>query len=765
MKSLRWLGLHARGTVRRRHLFAVGVLGGAVSIAASLLAIVDGLWLRPLPFGDPDRLVRVSSVTEWNRRATAAQLAEMAEALANDPRVVASARAVEGELSERRSFELDEGGLFNYRVTPSFFSVLGIAPSRGRVLLESDIAREIVPAVIADSLWRSRWGSDPAIIGRIVELGATRLEIVGVMPSGFTFPFGTSLWTPLGDSGPLIPTLVRLADDVPLTALAQAYRSLDFIPLEEFYRPQQHAAVTFIAISSAILFLTVVANLMALRVVDLTRRIRDDSIRQSLGATAKRLSLDTGLRVAALTGAALLLAWIVIPSIVPFVTARLPLGLARHTDISYTWRTIFCSVALALAGAIAFHWPANRRDVAGQAAQRRGVRHSMSFHALIVALLVAAGTALTYVAILATVSVGNLQRSELGFEPTDVLEVQFPRRLADQTGDRQRVLHQRWLEIQDLPAVVSVALASGRPLMPSWIAGTARIPGNPACEPATVRVNYVTPDYFRTLQVRILAGDVFGSSAAASGLHASALPPDLLLPAVVNEALIRHWRSCGAAIGAGIQVTSFRGQIVAVAGDTVDSDPREAAEPLVYFPAFTGMGSVLLVKHVGSGDGGDRALIQHLSRTFPGADVTPLTSDVVRMQAADRGRAFALQFFCGLSLLVAAAGLIVNQAALIENRRHEFALRLALGADAHHVRRRIVLPAALGTLAGTPAGVLLGIASGRLGESLLVGVPAVYDRGVYGVVTMAAAIALGVAASGVPAVLRISPATALKETP
>jgi hypothetical protein len=378
---------------------------------------------------------------------------------------------------------------------------------------------------------------------------------------------------------------------------------------------------------------------------------------------------------------------------------------------------------------------------------------------------VAAGAALAYVAALATVSAASLERVELGFEPANVLDVSFPRRLPGDDDGRETAF-QRSLDVRDLPGVVSTALASGRPLRPSFLAGTARVVGNPACEPTTVRVNYVTPGYFRTIGVRMRDGEAFGSPVAgAPGVESSTPAAGFGAQTVVNEALMRVWRACGAALGTRIQVISFVGTIVAIAGDTIDRDPREPPEPQVYFPGSPDSGNMLLVKHGAGAQGDDRLLRQALARMFPGADVTPLSADVARARRADRGRALALRLFCGLSILLAALGLLANQTAMLDNRRREMALRLALGADVPHLRRRVIIPAAAGAAVGAPAGVAIGIACGRLGEALFFGVSAVHVPALVSIPVAAAAIAVSVALYGARAVSRLSPSSILNEAP
>jgi ABC-type antimicrobial peptide transport system permease subunit len=183
----------------------------------------------------------------------------------------------------------------------------------------------------------------------------------------------------------------------------------------------------------------------------------------------------------------------------------------------------------------------------------------------------------------------------------------------------------------------------------------------------------------------------------------------------------------------------------------------------VYLPASQDSGRLLLVKHDSRGQHEERFLMQALALMFPGANVMPLSADVARARQADRSRALALQLFCALTVLLAALGLLANQAALLDTRRRELALRLALGADLPHVRRRIVMPSALGALAGAPAGVLIGVGCGRIGESLFVGVSAIYVPGMVTVPMAAAAIAVSVALYGARAVDRLSPASILSE--
>lgn len=146
---------------------------------------------------------------------------------------------------------MGEEGLYNYRVTPSFFRVLGVAPALGRALGEDDAAQtDIVPAIIAYSMWRSRWGGDPDVIGR--------------------------------------------------------------------------------------------------------------AIRRSLGATPIQLAAETGARIAVLAAVVIAVGWLAVPPLMRLAVAQLPPELFRHTEAIYSWRTVAGSIALALAGVLAFHLSAAR---------------------------------------------------------------------------------------------------------------------------------------------------------------------------------------------------------------------------------------------------------------------------------------------------------------------------------------------------------------------------------------------------------------------
>src|SRR5688572_30818725 len=177
----------------------------AVAVAANtaLFSVFDGLLFRPLPYRDADRLVGIRLPTD--PPLSAADRRETIEALAATPLLTEHASERPTALFGAEGVDqISDWGLRVSLVTPSLFPLTGTDPILGRTLTNDDLRGRPRRVVLGHDLWRARFGADPGVVGRVVDLpgmlGRERLIVVGVMPAGFDFPGGTNLWVGLPGS-------------------------------------------------------------------------------------------------------------------------------------------------------------------------------------------------------------------------------------------------------------------------------------------------------------------------------------------------------------------------------------------------------------------------------------------------------------------------------------------------------------------------------------------------------------------------------------
>lgn len=797
-----------RHTVRRlRHspgFTASVILTLALGIGASvaMFTVVNAVLLRPLPYPHPDRLVELLPGENANI-ALATDVSERApdiEAWTGLSGWTLTLTGV-GEPAAIQTQMVDAG----------FFRVFGVQPILGRAFRRSDRNPDRSDVVILSwSLWQSRFGGDPSIVGRRLALDGDRHRfrtVIGVMPRGFRGPTALDgsdfeAWAPLSvapgrtvatDSTWYVNTIVgRMRPGATAEGVATEVRAT----MEKLHdrfpgiidRDAVRAAGASGVLASMVgdvsrplwillgavglVLLLLCANLANLLLARGERRRRELAVRSALGAGRGRLVRDQLLEslVVSLLGCAAGIG--VARLILSALRVSRISGLPRAGSLPLDPRVLAFAVGIALACAVGFGLlPALRassgavRTGLGEGARSEGSRSGRRLGRALVAVEVALALMVVTGAGLLLGSLRALRSVDPGLDVHHVMDIRLepPGQVySGGNGSRARAFYSELqARLGALPGVESVGASQLLPLtagnwsFPYLAEGHAPPQGAPLPS-ANFRV--VTPGYFRTLAIPLLAGRLLGPDDRADGAPVG----------LVNATMARKLWPGESAIGKEIKLFGsdpFR--VVGVVGDIHQRSLREAPRPEIYRPLaqypWAGMDVFLRTK------GDPTALLGAVERTLhdvapdvPVARTRRMEDVLTDSLARERFFAGVLAFFALLALVLGAVGVYGVMAYQVAGRHGEFGVRMALGATPGRVLRRALGDGLLPVGAGIAVGLAGTLASARLLSSLLYGLTPTDPETVAG----AAAILVGVAtaATWIPArrAARVEPATVLR---
>jgi putative ABC transport system permease protein len=756
-----------RSLRRRPLLFIVAASALALGIGAStaVFSVVDAVLLRPLPFADPGRLVLLwQSIPEAHAPYVAVSYPYFLQMRARSKSI--AGMAAMPNINSGFTFGGREPVRVQGRiVTGNFFDVLGARPLLGRTFRE-DEDRVGVPRVVVVShgLWQRRFGGDPALMGRTLEVDGTPMTVIGVMPREFRYPAGAELWTPLV---PVIPEVVEKANVqwavligrlAPGAILEQTRQELDAFNAEQVQRftpssPPVKVVLTPLArdwfgssrpallvLLGAILLVLLLAcaNVSALLLARAAVRQREIAVRLALGASRARLVRQLLFESALIALAGGLAGTVLAIWGLDALIALVPADVPRLQDAVIDPRVLAFSLALTITSAFAaglvpallasktslMEVLAEGARSAGAATRQARARAVLVGTEAAVALVLLAGAGLL------TRTFQNLRHLELGFDPHNVLtaEMARPRGKYEKPEERRQLYRTLVERLDAIAGVEASAVVSQRPLMgpegwdwPFLLEGQSAAEGerNPA-----LNLQMATPGFFRAMRMPVRRGRAFDERDTPGG------PPVV----VISEALARRAWPGQDPIGKRIQVpmpsvpyTPTWMTVVGVVGEAryrelqmtrldfymsylQSEDPinqlvvRTTGDPLALTPAV-------------------RAAVRSIDRELILTDVGSMTA---RVDAALGGARFGMQLLSGfalMALLMAALGIYGVVAFVVSRRIREVGIRMALGARAADVLRLVLRQGMMPVLIGLAAGLVASLALGRLSARLLFGVP------------------------------------------
>ena len=757
----------------RRATIALTIALGVAALTTAF-AVVDAAVIRQPPFPEAERLVMLylqrnpPNEPPRNERWSFARF-EMLRRLQTSFEDTASYSPASITLSTNNE---DAGLSYVERVSAAYLPMLGARVAQGRLIRDEDDdpARPAAVAVIAHEFWTSRFGSDPAILGRTIRLNGVPLAVIGVLQPGFTGMSGRSVaWVPRTISAQIsyaeymttnqnfIPTIARLKPGVTLDAArgelaalgAQINRALPSNPTNPDERvtatavPLNIARVESSVRRSVLVLIGAVALLHLLACINVVNLLlgraaakrREYAVRLALGSSARRLfahSLTDGFTLAAVGGAlGVVIAWwattVVTPPPSQWISS---FGIMAPFDApAFSMREVVFGAAVALVTAtlvaLAPALVALRVDVMrGLASQSRGVAGSAlsirrpTVRGVIVSLEAALAALLVVASGLLLDSVQRMRRVDIGVEPDRVLAFWIIPSEARVPPPTAPAFIGRIVDaIAHVPGVESVSVDGGAPLAGS-ASSTLYIAGRPRPErgqaPPITR-HYVGPDHFQTLGIPLRRGRVFTASDTIDANRVAVISETAARRFWPNEDPIgqRVWFGGGSNFDSPERSAEIVGIVADVRYQPFDR-PFNAASFYTAFMQFTFAPRMVFVKTPGDPMSSLPAVRQAVASVEPELalqDPRPLADLVSGSWARRRFDAMLFGGFGIAALLLAASGVFAVLAYSVETRRREFGIRIALGAGrprviSHVLREGMVFPA-IGLAAGIGAAVWL----------------------------------------------------------
>lgn len=791
---------HTLRLLRRAPAFTVAVVAVlALGIGATTAAfqLVYSALLAPLPYPESDRLVMV-----WEHNLTRGR----ARNVINPGNYFAwSTRSTSIEMSgvfgQRIGNLSGDGGapeeLRGLAVEPQILGMVGARPIAGRLFVEGDAAPG-APAtvVIAEGLWRRRFGGAADAIGRTVVMNGEPATIIGVLPADFTLVgFRGEFWRPAvlppeartSFRGRSLLSLARLRPGVSPAAAQQELAAvfgglvdehpefntgwtLNVVPLREQLASETRPALWVLFGAVVAVLLIACANVAALLLVRANARRHEMAVKVSLGARpihlARQLFLETALLVAAggLLGALLArgLARVVATTArdvgVPLVSDGTLGGAALAFAVAATAVTaVACGLGPVLGARRASVGDALREGGRGGVGGRQRLRGWLVAGEVAAATLILSGAALLGRSYLA------LQDVDPGFEPRQVLTARVSRLGPAAQRTEVTFANDVVARLRTLPGVTAAAVTSFLPLDGNPGIGSSFMladrPEPPAGERPVADYRPVSPGYFATLRIPLLQGRDFTDADMA----------DRPRVAIVNAAFVRLLSADVSPLGRRLADSLGETQeIVGVVGDVTLASLDAEQRPTIYLPfAQLPVGALTFVVRSAGAEAQAlgltvAAVIREVDPNQPVSDVRPLDDVVSRSLVRPRVASAALGLFAAAALLLAAIGVYGVVAYGVSQRRAEFGVRLALGAQPGDVVRLVLRQSLVMVLGGVLAGAVLAVPLSATLRSLLFGVgPG--DPGTLAAVA-ALLVAAGLLASYVPARVgtRVDPVSALR---
>lgn len=797
---------YALRTLRKSPGFAavcVLTLGLGVGACTAIFSVVNGVLLRPLPYPNHDRLVRIGEQHAGNGCGLCGNFGNVTYANFND--LERATRSVEN-LSAFREWLFNFTGSGEPEQTPgalvsgNFFAALGTAPILGRVLLpEDDIPRgDNHVAVLSYSLWQRRFASDRGIIGKTLRINAENYRVVGVMPRGFDYPQKSQVWCPLVPHGEArnnrrahLLTVVadvrsgqtfagaqseiagigqriekqNAAQDPDMTLVTVALKKNIVAPVQP--------ALLVLLFAVGLLLLMACANLANLLLARAASRAKEFALRSALGAGRSRLvrQLLTESFAVAIFGSALgfaIAAWSL-----QFISALDSQDLPRFGELRLDWRVFVFAMGIAtLSGLLfgvapAFSGAKTDLNLALKegASVALGGRRRGAGQALIVPQFALAALLLVGAGLVAN-SFVRLLRVNPGFRHDGVLAAELflsPTEYPERDVRGAMMLQQMLEHVRAIPGVRSAGLVTALPITGGadtdfFIEGR---PLPPANDEPSADIRSADPDYFRTMGIPLLAGREFNAADTATSNRVM----------VINETMARIYWPNANPIGQRVTMKDWgpplTGEIVGVVGDVKANGLDTAVMPMIYWSYF--QFPQLFNSIVVRADGDPQPLIPavktaiwSVNKNQPISQMATMADVLSESLARRRLYMILLGVFAASALLLAAVGVYGMVSHSVSQRIREMGIRIAVGAEKGDVMRMVLGQGARVAILGIATGILAALALTRLMASLLFGVSATDPLTFLVVTAVLTLVALG--ASFLPArrATRVDPVVALR---
>jgi putative ABC transport system permease protein len=751
---------------------AVAIVTLALGIGATtaIFSVVNTVLLQPLSYPNPDRLVElvwttadgianVASIPKFN---VWRQQTQVFDSVAAYDFAGPGINLTGGDRPEQ---------LKGIRVSADYFRVFGAPMAIGRTFT-ADEDRSGGPAVvvISNALWRSRFGRDPQIINRTIDLGGEPYVVVGVLGPTFTSDPKNDVWLPLKpdpnsvDQGHYLRATGRLKPGVPIErakvamklaadqfkqkfpkALSGPKDSFSVVPLRDSVIGDVRFGLLLLFGAVALVLLIACVNVANLLLARATIRRREMAIRSAMGASRSRLAwqLLTESVLLSLAGAILGIGigYLGVRALLAMNPGDIPRIGENGDAVSLDWRVLLFTFTVAVLTGILFGLlpalTASRSDITGTlresgARAGGGMRHN-KIRSILVVTEVALALILLIGAVLLIRTFGALRGVNPGFDAHNVLTMDMSLAGArfEKAAAVDRLERDGRHRLESLPGVVSAALTCCLPLeggysLPFTIEGQAP-------KDAEAQWVSVSPHYFDVFRISINAGRPFTERDNGAGSRV----------VIVNEEFAKKFFAKGDGLGSRVTIGKEVGpefdepprEIVGIVGDVrqgLDQPPT----PTMYVPiAQVNDGIIALNNRIGAIEWIVRTRLQPFSLSadiqrelreasggLPVAHTRSMQQVVGESTARNDFNMTLLTIFASVALVLAAIGIYGLMAYSVQQRTQEIGVRMALGANPHQVRRMVVLQGMQLNLVGVILGIGASLALTRLMKSMLFGV-------------------------------------------
>jgi putative ABC transport system permease protein len=742
-------------------LLVIAILGLGVAVNSVMFSVVNAVVVRPLPFPDADRLVRVWHVPPPAQFPGATRFsvspANYLDWQAQNSVFERTAIYTEGGATLTGPGQEPEA-IPEEIVSAEFFEVLGTKPLLGRLFRPGDDQSGTDDVVIIrESLWRTRYGADPALVGRSIIVDGRPRTVIGIARNSPEAP-RVEVWEPLVMTPQLralrgihdFQVVARLKPGIPIERAQSEMNTISkrleqqypvdntgwgaiVVPLRDDIVGDSKTALLVLLGAVGFVMLIASANLANLLLAKTAGRSKEIAVRAALGASRRRVVqqiLSETMLLGVFSGAfGLLVAQLSMAAIVNYITGTIPRTSEIQLDARVLLFTLGVSLVAGVVAGLAPAWRLTRPNIQGTLNQGltrtatgshdRRLRNGLVVSEVALALVLLAGAGLLIR------TVGSLRAIDPGFDRQNVLAVLLapPNAKYPKPGDRFQFTRRL---VERLHAVPGVQTASAIDSLPMTGGSTqpVAIEGRPETvmsKQPEVAVRRMMPGYVRTTGMRLIAGRDFSDADTA----------DSQPVAVISEAMARQFWPNENPVGKRLTLTFRPGVVREVVGVVSDVKIRglDVAEPVstLYTPfsqsqiglislvVRTSMPPRTVVTAVGTA-------VHDIDRDLPLIRVLTLDEVVGRSISQQQFAMELLGAFAALALVLAAIGIYSVLSWTVRQRVREIGIRRALGAPTQDVLRMVVVEGLKPALVGVAIGLVSALALGRLMNALVFGV-------------------------------------------
>jgi len=747
-----------RSLLKRRGFTAVALLALALGIGANtaIFTLVNAVILRPLPYRDPDRLISVYGTRNRSAQGSVgptdfldyrSQNKTFEQFAASGSMMLPMNLTGSGE-PERLNASI---------ITGNYLDTFGIRPALGRGFsLENEKTGQDQVTVLSHAFWQTRFGGDPNIVNKTINLDGKAYEVLGVMPAEVVLPQPAQLWVPINfDADPemkmrnarFLQGIGRLKDGVTLdqaqtdtdliaAQLEQQYPdsntgwSLRLIPLREILVGGSRTMLFILFGAVGFVLLIACANVANLLLVRAAARQKEIAMRTALGASRLRIirQMITESLLLAIFGGALgaLLAVAGVKLLVRLGEDNIPRTANVKIDATVLAFTLLISLGTGLLFGLAPALRTLKENLVdtlkdgirgGSEATVKNRTRSLLVvfeSAIAVMLLIGAGLLIR--------SLVALQNVDPGFDPSNVLtlRVDLPRQKYSTPEKASNFFEQLETRVAGLPGVEAVGLTTDLPLSGESRDMPYGVEGRPATsDTAFVDFRRVNENYFSAMRIPLRRGRNFTEQQVRQSDKAIIVSQAFVDSVFPNEDALGK----RLIIWSGIRNEAY--EIIGIVGDTRYQSLQGEPSATMYVPTRESNSINLVIRTEGnplSLVGGVRKEVNALDPEQPIAAIRPMTAWVAMSAAAARYRTTLLGLFALLAMILAATGIYGVMSYSVAQRTQEIGVRMALGARPLDVLKLVVRHGMMLALIGVVVGLAGALALTRVMSSLLFGV-------------------------------------------